>query len=246
MAEGIRDAQDLLQRVSIMSQYKFPINLGRGEALRFAVGTPDGPRSTSWRIWTGRNADDVYVAPRTVASMVKMSLHQSGRWQYGFTDSPKARPWVENRESRHIDTWQRPPEFGPGVTRGCAIRFPHSELRVWPEGHTVSRKVAFVPAPRPGQYVQVEVLLMRATDPPATLDIDLGLLVAHLELASDMGGVGVVARLLPLSALALEAMQMVRQAMLHSMGQKPHAQKRFDAAGLVRFVSFGEEETAPD
>jgi hypothetical protein len=40
--------------------------------VRFAVGDDKrGVRSSVWRIWKGRNKDDIYVAPRPVAGNVE-------------------------------------------------------------------------------------------------------------------------------------------------------------------------------
>jgi hypothetical protein len=47
-----------------------------GSTVRFAVGKPEGPRSTVWRLWTHKN--EVYISAWSLASDVKISLHSSG------------------------------------------------------------------------------------------------------------------------------------------------------------------------
>ena len=53
-------------------------------AVRFAVGSRDGARSSLWRVWTGKNTSDVYVESRDVQGVMKFSLHESGDWHYGY------------------------------------------------------------------------------------------------------------------------------------------------------------------
>jgi hypothetical protein len=51
--------------------------------FRFAVGTPMGLSTNSWRAWVG--GQDVYVKCRDNFNEVKASLHASGTWRFGFT-----------------------------------------------------------------------------------------------------------------------------------------------------------------
>lgn len=52
--------------------------------IRFAIGTPMGPSTNSWRVWVqGR---DIYVKCRDNFGEVKASLHASGNWRFGFTE----------------------------------------------------------------------------------------------------------------------------------------------------------------
>ncbi|MGC2224634.1 MAG: hypothetical protein WA624_20905 [Methylocella sp.] len=53
--------------------------------LRVATGTPDQKLASAiWRIWQGKNNNDIYVAPRPIAGVVKASLHANG---YCYTKS---------------------------------------------------------------------------------------------------------------------------------------------------------------
>jgi hypothetical protein len=54
--------------------------------LRVATGAPDQKLASGiWRIWQGKNNNDIYVAPRPVAGAVKVSLHANGYCYCGFT-----------------------------------------------------------------------------------------------------------------------------------------------------------------
>jgi hypothetical protein len=66
-----------------------PAIIPPGGTIRFNAS--DGTRrSANWRVWTSSNADDVYAAARLTAGEIKVSLHQSGSWQHGFTADGKA------------------------------------------------------------------------------------------------------------------------------------------------------------
>lgn len=52
--------------------------------IRFAVGTPDGMSSNSWRVWV--RGEDVYVSCRDNFKELKVSLHASGVWRVAFTE----------------------------------------------------------------------------------------------------------------------------------------------------------------
>jgi hypothetical protein len=50
----------------------------RIKGVRWAVGTPTGPRGSIWRLWV--NGNDVYIAARIVAADINASLHASGQF----------------------------------------------------------------------------------------------------------------------------------------------------------------------
>ena len=49
-----------------------------GSTLRVGIVNPEtGAHSTVWRIWTNKHKDDVYIAARPTAGVMKVSLHAS-------------------------------------------------------------------------------------------------------------------------------------------------------------------------
>ena len=52
-----------------------------GDSIRWAVSTPDGPRSQSWSLFGSTNHNDVYLGPRSQTHASKRSLHRSDRWR---------------------------------------------------------------------------------------------------------------------------------------------------------------------
>ncbi|WP_155826646.1 hypothetical protein [Jongsikchunia kroppenstedtii] len=96
--------------------------------VRFAVGSPDGPRSSTWRVWTSKTKNDWYAAVRVLAGRQKWSFHRSGVWRHAFLTEEDAKPYLD--EDRVMDRWERPAEFTPGWTRALQIRVPVAGLRV--------------------------------------------------------------------------------------------------------------------
>lgn len=86
------------------------------KGIRFAVGEPGGARSSVWRVWMNDRRDDVYIAARSLASEVKVSLHPDF-WYYGFTSTHAARAssLVPPGADRKKFVWDRPDEFGSRV-----------------------------------------------------------------------------------------------------------------------------------
>jgi hypothetical protein len=96
--------------------------------VRFAVGRPDGPRGSVWRLWTRKS--DVYISAWALTRIQKVSLHKSGLWRQAFTAEhvSAGSPFVAPDEDRAIEKWERPPEVAPGVTKAFEIIVPSSEV----------------------------------------------------------------------------------------------------------------------
>ncbi len=136
-----------------------------GKSVRFAVVADDGRRSETWMVWTSKNKLDVYVTPRSIGGTWKVSLHESGSWQYGFISDDKAAGQVKPGGQRHMDIWQRPPDLGPGLVRACTIVVPDSELRHPPTGWIESKPIVHVAAPGDGYAAVIEVAVLSAASP---------------------------------------------------------------------------------
>lgn len=136
-------------------------------ALRFAVGTWDGPQSTTWRVWATEDGD-VYVAQRPIAGEAKASLHKSGKWRFGLTGKHEAGVslFLEAGQDRASLKWERPRDLVPGLTHAFAVVIPTSEVRAprHAPSHQDERIVWIPPAP---EEEAVEVHLFLATAGPA-------------------------------------------------------------------------------
>lgn len=134
----------------------------RGKPIRFAVGSPRGPTSAIWRLWVTRS--DVYIAARRLAATIKVSLHESGQWQHSFTAEFEKRQLSGKRlplPTRHMSTWPRPREIGPGVTLACRIIVPHSEVTAKVDAVGDSPSIAWMPRPPEGSVVEFQVWLTK-------------------------------------------------------------------------------------
>jgi hypothetical protein len=161
-----------------------------GGTLRFAVGSVDGPRSSTWRVWSARNTTDVYLAPRSIAGVQKISLHETGSWSHSFVSDEKAAPFVAPGSPRHVEIWQRQAEFSAGWSRGYVVMVPWTELRLWPERE--QGEIVFAPSPGHGYWTHIEIIFVAAGTATALI-IDEMYLLGTLRLA-DSSEVKVIAR----------------------------------------------------
>jgi len=117
-----------------------------GSEIRFGVNSENGEQSSIFRMWT--NKSDVYISVRSLACIAKVSLHESGHWQYSYTSESISNKNVPN-QSRHIEKWERPQN---NIANGCTLAFrvvvPRSELRQ--NNNTVKKAVSWVPNNKPG------------------------------------------------------------------------------------------------
>lgn len=213
---------------------------GPGEPIRFAVGSVNGARSSTWRIWTSRNAPDVYLAVRNIAGQQKVSLHASGSWSHSFVSDDKAARFRAPGASRHMELWQRPPAFSPGWTHAYSIQVPWTELRT--SRLRERGDVVFVPSPGPGHWTVIEVVLV-AAESNSVVTFEDTFFVASLELV-DRSEVKVVARrveAVPKMAvgLASERERLLRTLPLDVLTAAMTDQESEPRAGLYGHMSNG-------
>lgn len=174
----------------------------RSGPVRFAVGSPDGLTSNTWRMWTTKHRD-VYVACRDNFKEAKVSLHATGRWRMGFTAEAlaKNRSLIPAEQNRAWEVWDEPPALLPGIVVAFRLLFPASELAVSPE-QRVSKKwanVVHIEAAPPGMltvltlFVTVgDVRLAHESQPSFCLaSLDIGnnrraQLIAHGDVEGDL------------------------------------------------------------
>lgn len=106
--------------------------LSAGQALRFALGTAEGTRSTIWTVFGSRNSDDVYVGARDALPMAKLSLHQSGRWRRALMQQGAAQQNLPTDVDRVFQRWEVPEAFGDGWIHAVTITIPGSSIQAAP------------------------------------------------------------------------------------------------------------------
>ena len=126
------------------------------KTLRFAVGTSKEYRSAVWRLCVQGN--DVYLAARTMVSLLKLSLHRSGKWRLAWTESSQIR--ARNSPDRVEERWNRPAEFRAGWTQGPALIVPNTTVQT-PFGRAADNDrvpIVWVPTPNLGSKHHFTIL----------------------------------------------------------------------------------------
>ncbi len=130
------------------------------EAIRFAVGEPLGRRSGVWRVW--HSGEDVYVMARSLAGVIKASLHESGDCVAGFTSefAPQARAlgMLAHGASRQTISWARRP-LNEALSLLLRIAFPESGLAPLGDPKLGSKATTWIPSPPVGQIAEVSFLV---------------------------------------------------------------------------------------
>src|SRR5688572_6774902 len=103
------------------------VMLKPGDGIRWAVGSSDGFRSSTWRFW-GNKKGDCYMSVRVLGGTFKMSFHGDRRCHSAFTTEYVQR--VSLARSRFMDQWTLPDEM---IVKGLQVLTPVSELRVFEE-----------------------------------------------------------------------------------------------------------------
>lgn len=194
-----------------MERHTIP-SLGKNSALRFATGVP-GHRSTVWRLWGAKNADDVYLASRASAGEFKVSLHQSGDWRLQAIDLRKENDThfgnLDAGQGRILHQWRRPAADEAGWTRAVTIRVPFEHLSAVPSDTVKFADVRWIRAPKPGQTLLFDVVLAPMNADQATIrtfDLDPEDFAAVVDVCRLPGGeiVLVLAFTVPTPAGTLE------------------------------------------
>ena len=157
--------------------------LKRGQKFRWLGETPDGRRSSSWTAWVSKNSPDAYLANRALGGEFKMSFHASGIYQTSFLSDKTAARWTGLESSRHLDRWERPPEFAPGWRHLFEVILPGSEMRTFREAGIDAKSHTLLPC---GPDHAVHVYLMNAdlSTQLAALTISSGAHIATLDLGT--------------------------------------------------------------
>ena len=127
---------------------------------RFAIADDSGARSSVWRIWKGRGKDDIYIAPRPIVSIAKISLQASGYCYFSFTSQRHAEMAAGGtaRTKRAFTRWQRLPTPQAGSVNVASLLFAAKYLSR--NGTPVEPGTALIEAPGLGQAVVIDLLFV--------------------------------------------------------------------------------------
>lgn len=149
--------------------------------IRFAVGSPDGPRSAIWSI-VGQKYD-AYVIPTELKSVAKISFHlRTGEFSWGYTreyfDANREQIPKQAKEygvdvqvrGRDFERWSRPPQYHAGMTLPLRIYVANEALQPEPELQTQG-PIAWT-TPREGHAVGFVFVLISDSVPTAAFEND--------------------------------------------------------------------------
>lgn len=131
---------------------------------RFAVGSATGPRSSSYRVWAAKNSSDFFIAGRSTAGLIKVSVHaprpEKGLEQqshHGLTAQYAAELRASGKwaaASRLFATWEGR-EVTPVLREQFLLFIPGYALRAFSEPAGKLQGVQWIPAPPPEHSVMV-------------------------------------------------------------------------------------------
>src|SRR5262245_31477213 len=125
------------------------------QKIRWAIGSSDGPRSTTWVLWENKKGD-IYVATRSLGGTIKASFHRDGKCHFGFTSEYEATASRRFGVSKRLfEKWQLPDD---PVVRVLQILVPHSELRAFADRHPTD-DVTWLPMPSEGSMGVVSIFI---------------------------------------------------------------------------------------
>lgn len=132
--------------------------MAKKDGYSFATGSADGLRSSVWRIF--RRNNEVYVAPRSVANAMKLSLHSSRVCRFAVTEQHyqwMAEQGLEQPPDRLLVKWNRPetPEYGTLLL--ATIIMPTDFLRAF--GDVPNRRMIWFEPPPSGMAIKAGLFL---------------------------------------------------------------------------------------
>lgn len=114
------------------------------KVYRFALGSPDAPRSGLWRVWT--HEDEVRAAVRTTTEEVTLTAYPAGRWRI--------------TQGTVVSKWHRPREFRPGWVQGPTIVIPSSPVPIRSSEPDLypGEPISWLPAPQLDYVARITLL----------------------------------------------------------------------------------------
>lgn len=131
-------------------------------AVRFAVQSRSGFRSTTWKCWTntGQGKYDVYLVNRALGKAIKTSFHETGYCQNAYLADFLRKQGVDEDNilsNRLINKWHQPDEIGKGITLAYRVVIPSSAVDI-PMVQRERSKIHWIPAPPAHQAIEIAIL----------------------------------------------------------------------------------------
>lgn len=132
------------------------------KAIYIGVGE-ERRRGGVWRVWAnkpGTGKSDVYVAPRNIAGVQKISLHETGEFRNQWVTADNATKFTGSPDKR-IYIWQRGQEYTGAITKGLAIYVPAGELQAIPGDDRQPANTIWLPEPESGAVWGIYIVFAR-------------------------------------------------------------------------------------
>jgi hypothetical protein len=127
--------------------------------LRFAVLKDDQIASSIWRVWKGRNNDNIYIAPRNIAGSLKVSLHESLHCHVATT-TQQWRAGSEATLPRPVMTsWYRPETPNGAIVIVASLLIAPDFLSPW--GNATDQSVHLLDTPDIGRAYYFNFIFCR-------------------------------------------------------------------------------------
>lgn len=150
-----------------------PQVLDRPGTIRWAVGSPVGPRSHTWSVVGHPNTNDVFVGIRDHMHVMKLSLHES-KWRMALTKEAAAQHLPPDTD-RVVTRWNQPGEMAQGWRHAACIIVTASNMgHGYPEKRVKRGRVSWFPAPEYPFVIRFDVMLKRPDAEPLTVGESLG------------------------------------------------------------------------
>jgi len=162
-----------------------PLMLSTAGYLRFALGSPSGPRSTIWTVFGSKHTDDVYIGARDTLQWVKLSLHQSGKWRRALTSVEAERRKLPDDVDRVMARWEVPEPISEGWTHAASIAIPSSSIQMDPPPFKRPKRggINFYEIDPRSHHLRFEILIKNADAPELRVE-NVHAQVGRMELPS--------------------------------------------------------------
>ena len=202
----------------------------RAKTIRFAIGTPHGLSSDSWKAWVHNN--DAYFACRDDLREFKVSLHASNIWRLALTEEAVAkRPdLLAGREDRLLQRWHPTP--GAELSTAFQLVVPPASLhRTSTDRAKWSKNVMFLePAAANEEWATIVIIVTSSTDPVGIAENARAVVFGILPLAD-----GRTVQLLVVYERAEPIAELLSRGLVEA---SLRVERRFDVS--TRIALFGE------
>lgn len=133
------------------------------DAIRFYVGPWDDRYSSVWRVWSNPGKHDLFLGVRSIAGVLKVSLHQSGIFKAAFTKEHHRQLIEEGErpegEDKAFMRWERGPLVSNQIVQVLDVHFPLPLLSI--DKRPEQKKTTFEIRPHDGTIGENDTITVK-------------------------------------------------------------------------------------